>query len=174
MGTRHLIKVTYGDELRVAQYGQFDGYFTGRGLEVAAFVTRLMDRDVLEDFRNATLLCDLRYGDDSPLPDDTDIEDEPQFSRGTSVEVLDLILSHYHKTGDLREPFDLYDASEFENDSLFCEYVYHLDLDRRAVIVTWGWDQSESNPRQTKMYSFPDYVEMIHEHLAKPDVELGD
>lgn len=34
MGTRHLIKVKYKGEIKVSQYGQWDGYPDGQGLDI--------------------------------------------------------------------------------------------------------------------------------------------
>jgi hypothetical protein len=38
MGTRHLIKVIYNKETKVAQYGQWDGYPDGQGLTILNFL----------------------------------------------------------------------------------------------------------------------------------------
>jgi len=38
MGTRHITQVRYGDEIRVSQYGQWDGYPAGQGLTVFRFL----------------------------------------------------------------------------------------------------------------------------------------
>jgi hypothetical protein len=47
MGTRHLIEVKIDGELKVAQYGQWDGYLTGQGVNIADFIHNKMDVDVV-------------------------------------------------------------------------------------------------------------------------------
>ena len=54
MGTRHLIEVKSGGELKVAQYGQWDGYPTGQGIGIANFLHGIMD---VEKFRVALAEC---------------------------------------------------------------------------------------------------------------------
>ena len=38
MGTRHLICVVKDGEFKVAQYGQWDGYFSGQGQNILNFL----------------------------------------------------------------------------------------------------------------------------------------
>lgn len=38
MGTRHLIKVKKGGKIRVSQYGQWDGYPDGQGVDILKFL----------------------------------------------------------------------------------------------------------------------------------------
>jgi hypothetical protein len=47
MGTRHLIAVQLDGEYRIAQYGQWDGYPEGQGVDVLKFL-REMDRPTWE------------------------------------------------------------------------------------------------------------------------------
>lgn len=48
MGTRHITAVKVDGEIKISQYGQWDGYFTGAGAQVQAFL-KYAD---LEDFAN--------------------------------------------------------------------------------------------------------------------------
>lgn len=38
MGTRHLIEVVVDGQIKVAQYGQWDGYPSGQGVDVLKFL----------------------------------------------------------------------------------------------------------------------------------------
>ena len=52
MGTRHLICVVKDNEYKLAQYGQWDGYPEGQGVNILRFL-RDFDRDVFE--KNETM-----------------------------------------------------------------------------------------------------------------------
>ena len=54
MGTRHLIEVKLDGELKVAQYGQWDGYPTGQGVKIADFIHYKMDK---KKFKAALRKC---------------------------------------------------------------------------------------------------------------------
>lgn len=41
MGTRHLICVSHNDQCKVAQYGQWDGYPAGQGVNILAFLREM-------------------------------------------------------------------------------------------------------------------------------------
>jgi len=49
MGTRHLIEVKIDGEIKVAQYGQWDGYPTGQGATIAEFLHNGMKKKVFEE-----------------------------------------------------------------------------------------------------------------------------
>lgn len=55
MGTRHLIEVIdeYGD-LKVSQYGQWDGYPSSAGVDILNFLKKID----LEDFKTRLLSCE--------------------------------------------------------------------------------------------------------------------
>ena len=42
MGTRHLIAVQLDGEYKIAQYGQWDGYPDGKGIDVLHFLTDIV------------------------------------------------------------------------------------------------------------------------------------
>jgi hypothetical protein len=51
MGTRHIIAVVLNKKFKVAQYGQWDGYLTGQGVEVAKFINKINNTKGLKEFK---------------------------------------------------------------------------------------------------------------------------
>ena len=47
MGTRHLTCVVKDGDYKVAQYGQWDGYPSGQGIDILTFLREELNRDVL-------------------------------------------------------------------------------------------------------------------------------
>jgi len=54
MGTRHLIAVAIDGEYKVAQYGQWDGYFEGQGVDVLNFLKNVDYNEFKNQVRNLT------------------------------------------------------------------------------------------------------------------------
>ena len=57
MGTRHLIIVKNEGEVKVAQYGQWDGYPDGVGTDIVNFLHNIRDPDLMEVFKRRVNLC---------------------------------------------------------------------------------------------------------------------
>lgn len=139
MGTRHLIAVVAGGEFKIAQYGQWDGYPSGQGTTVLAFL-RQMDKQVF-----ITKLVDARFGTDedfakinAELKADDTLMDEGKkyghFSRDRGAEILDIVYN--------AEPgIVLQNSIGFAADSLFCEYAYVIDLDKNTLEVFKGFNK---------------------------------
>ena len=132
MGTRHLIEVKLGGELKIAQYGQWDGYPTGQGRWIADFLHKEMDK---VKFKAALREC--RW----LTPEGCDrIEVEcpngawegkyPWLSRDAGSDVLKHV-----QDGGARE---LQDDQEFKNDHTSCEYHYLIDMDDETVAMNAG------------------------------------
>lgn len=137
MGTRHLIGVVLGGQFKIAQYGQWDGYPSGQGTKVLAFL-RQMDKHIF-----ITKLIGARFGTEedfakinAELKADPGLMDEGKkyghFSRDRGAEILDIV--HKAEPGIL-----LQDSSNFAADSLFCEYAYVIDLDKGTFEVFTGF-----------------------------------
>lgn len=133
MGTRHFVGVILDGDWKVAQYGQWDGYFEGQGQTVYDFVTR-PDLDV-DRFKMA--LRALRFATDEDL---ARVEAEPNWpevypwlSRNAGGEVLSMI---YDAPAEQIE--FLGDTRNFPLDGLFCEFAYVIDLDQDILEVYTG------------------------------------
>lgn len=140
MGTRHLIAVTRGDDFKVAQYGQWDGYPSGQGVSILKF---LKDAD-MEAFGRAVDACSFATKDDleriqreidggAPFPS--------HLSRDAGSDILDMVMEG---------PLLLKDSRQFGTDGLFCEYAYVVDLEDRTLEVYEGF-KSEAKGRFADM-----------------------
>jgi len=133
MGTRNLTKVIDGNgEVKVAQYGQWDGYPSGQGLSAlyharnahAISASLPYVRFVSEDEANALMAgYDFANGNFS--------RDFPSLSRDTGADILGVIV---YSAGEV----PLIDNREFENDDLFCEGVYTIDFQTNSFISKFG------------------------------------
>ena len=57
MGTRHLTIVKQNGEVKVAQYGQWDGYPDGVGTDIVNFLHEIRSPEMMERFRRRVALC---------------------------------------------------------------------------------------------------------------------
>ena len=128
MGTRHIIQVIKDNKTLISQYGQYDGYPEGQGVDVLNFV-RNMDSDAF-----GIKVSNCEYPPASELENAT-VEDYPTMSRTMSAGILQYIQ-------DSTEPVPLLVDLDFMNDSLFCEWVYVIDLDNDKLEVYEGFNKS--------------------------------
>jgi hypothetical protein len=157
MGTRNLTKVIKDDKVVVAQYGQWDGYPSGQGLTGFFAITK---DDVMASLEaNLNLIfypTDEQMKEYSkPFEDGTRDgwmtyesgkaygEKYPSLTRDTCTEILYVIAN---ATG----PVPLYLDIEFEDDDLYCEGVYEVNLDNKTytskyngIIVTLTFDEAK-------------------------------
>lgn len=145
MGTRHLIAVQKNGEYQVAQYGQWDGYFSGQGDSILKF----FHENDLHEFRTKVDNC--FFGTEEQLHeayapystdgwmnmDQADAFKKSEFahlSRDTGSDILDVILKS-------NGPLILSNQIDFAKDSLFCEFAYVIDLDKDILEVYEGFNQ---------------------------------
>lgn len=150
MGTRHMIGVVLDGEMKVAQYGQWDGYPSGQGVDILNFL-RTADlenfKDQVRKVRFATeedqAEMDARWAELGARGGWVNMEQSEKFysnpkyaplSRDVSASVLQMI-------ADGEVEF-LVDSSNFPLDSLFCEWAYVVDLDQGSVEVYEGFQKS--------------------------------
>lgn len=159
MGTRNVIGVYQNGEYKVGQYGQWDGYPSGQGLDVLHY---LRDHANLEQFKENVSKCS--WVDDEKFATlweefgvtrdqefvSCDISDKfnkkyPQFDRSTEAKILKMI----EQSGNgllLRNSID------FAHDSLMCEWVYVIDLDKNTFEVYEGFN-TELLDKTERFYS---------------------
>lgn len=148
MGTRFLTAVFADGQYRVAQYGQWDGYPEGAGVNILHFL-----RDELDERRFREELGKLRWADSEKLKELSrrfgadeegfiSIEDHdrlkrvfPEFHRDTGEDILRLIQKGGVLSGALENDLD------FAGDSLFCEWAYVVDFDARVLEVYQGFNK---------------------------------
>lgn len=109
MGTRHYIQIQLNNEYRLEQYGQWDGYMSGVGVDIIIFLKKLISNNLINDFVDK--VSKLKSFTDEELdelekrpdnipqywvgsePISKSFYDEfPQLNRNTSSKILDLIL----------------------------------------------------------------------------------
>lgn len=161
MGTRNLTMVKLNGKIRVAQYGQWDGYPTGQGETVAQFVqTWLVGADAEQTDARIEMFADkvrrLRWVTDDET---TQIEAmsyaifPAQFSRDTGAHILTLIAVAHVEA--------LTDNASFLKDTLFCEWAYCVNLDKRVVEVY------QSTTRPVARIPFADFTPASMESLEE-------
>ncbi|MDO8643363.1 MAG: hypothetical protein Q7S00_00140 [bacterium] len=142
MGTRNLTLVVLNKEIKVAQYGQWDGYLSGQGKTIAQFLAHVD----LPRFKQAVSEC--RFVTDKEIKQtekkvgilggfmtleqsEKFHEIFPSLNRDHGAGILEMI--------DRQGVRDLQDRQSFATDSLFCEWGYLLDLDKKVVEVYRGF-----------------------------------
>ena len=152
MGTRGLTCVVWGDEFKVAQYGQWDHYPSGQGVHILSFLRCVMsDPARIEEFfqriealswytEEELIETWKEVGVDATTQDNVpwDLAKKyfklfPELSRDTGGKILDYIM-----LGDVTKVIDDHD---FAADSLFCEWAYVIDLDAMNLEVHGGWQK---------------------------------
>lgn len=162
MGTRHLVCVFADGEFKIAQYGQFDGYPSGAGIDVVQFIQEVQQKylageNAWNNFKEKISALpiatpeQLKYayrsvgiGDDgraSMEQSDALRQKYPQLHRATSTDLLDLILEDDFRVTFLPPP-----STEFAGDSLFCEWAYVINLDDMILEVYKGFNEAPLPP----------------------------
>jgi hypothetical protein len=150
MGTRGLTKVIKDNKIIVAQYGQWDHYPAGQGLTCYYF---LQDDKNIEALRNAAiyypsdeeinaLIEPFRDADGFMSYENGKEFDAkyPSLTRDTGAEVLRVLTN-----SDSPVPLKL--DTEFEDDALFCEGIFEINLDTNRFITKTerNWEKSDDN-----------------------------
>lgn len=163
MGTRHLICVVVNDEIKLAQYGQWDGYPEGQGVKVLEFVRWLKEPGALskavevfsslevaspEDVIQSWIACG---ADEQRIRSDGMVSFEigqvhktkfPEYSRDTGANVLPMIMDRAAEGRPVK--IQSVDPS-FAADSLFCEWAYVVDLTNKRLEVFKGFQKAPHN-----------------------------
>lgn len=142
MGTRHLTVVQLDGEYRLAQYGQFDGYPSGRGVELLDILKTTPRKKFEANLRRCRSATQAELEAlDKMTPDawDAFVKDNPQWTRQTSVGIIPLIC-------EADEGLTLQHQITFAADSLFCEWCYVVDLDNNVLEVYKGVNKTKLTP----------------------------
>lgn len=150
MGTRNLTCVFHDGKYKLAQYGQWDGYPGGQGVTVLDFLREKLpgnrDRFIqrldacFKPTKEVLNQWYLDVGHDGSEWVDMDVADEfkkhhPSLSRDTGAVILALIL-------ESTEPVPITLTIDFAADSLFCEWLYVVDLDKNVLEVYTGFNKT--------------------------------
>lgn len=144
MGTRHLTVVIKHNKIKLAQYGQWDGYFNGQGVNFVEFIkdnlttSYGLDKfneniDLLKEIREETLQSyikqweELNKNKEFYLPFESTL---PQFCRDTGTNILKII-QHLDKWEFGKKKYPVYICKDFS----WCEYIYCINLDNNEVYM---------------------------------------
>lgn len=141
MGTRHLIEIidTYGIK-KLALYGQWDGYRSGQGLNILNFLqseklsllkASLWKTVFVTDLAPLYEECNINVSNGFIAYEDAKIfgEKYPGLSRDTSANILDILI-------EAKSHIKTSDASDFAEDTLFCEGHYIIDFHKNIFVVS--------------------------------------
>lgn len=147
MGTRNLTMVELKGQLKVAQYGQWDGNPMGQGLTILNFILKELNTDSkIEDFKIMLSECKFLTKEESDKLYNSEgwRRNFPQLSRDTGAEILDLINNGFTT--------NLIDSSKFASDSLFCEYAYLINLDNNTLEIYKGFNKIDLTEKDRFYY----------------------
>lgn len=157
MGTRHLTIVKQEGEIKVAQYGQWDGYPDGAGTDIVNFLHAIRSPEMMERFNRRVKLCRWATEEDIASINEAinmvEIDDAinqlyPEFSRDTAAKVLWLIMNgkkHYlqddHQEAWLESTrFNLDNAYVAEEESKKTTLLNNsFDFANDRVFCEWAW-----------------------------------
>ena len=170
MGTRHLIICKVDKKVKVAQYGQWDGYLTGQGLTIAEFIQDKLDSEwSLISFKDK--LRKVQFFSKKELDSLDELTDNllkagiaypAQLSRDTGADILNIVY-------DIRqENLKLVNSIDFGEDDLFCEYSYVLDFDKKILELYKGGPKKNNLIKKLKFSQVtPDKIKKIDDELNK-------
>lgn len=153
MGTRNLIAVIYENEVKVAQYGQWDGYLEGQGKGIVEFLENDFE---IEKFKQKLKRCKFltkeelekiykQWEDKDGYITDFNarmlFQDYPQLSRDMGSEVLEFIYRNPSKMIPLCNQFEF-------GFSPWCEFAYVINIDNEIVEVYYGYNHDELDPNE--------------------------
>lgn len=165
MGTRNLTCVIKDGKYRVAQYGQWDGYPEGQGMNILNFLKK-MDRSLFEKKLDMVswateeelnqMWAEAGADLESPFVS-MDIAEKhkklyPENSRDIGSDVLKIIQN-------TERPLKLKNAIDFAKDSLFCEWAYIINLDDNTLEVYEGFNKTPLTSKDRFFYMQNDEME---------------
>lgn len=201
MGTRSITAVVLDGEIRVAQYGQSDGYPAGQGQVIVEFLLQAMKRPLFdEQVRKCSFLSyeDVRkryievgaksFGDDGSLGLDLLADKElflryPELSREIGGAILELVQNgkpQWKNPGGEHLPVtELENEIDFVRAGLFCEFAYVVDLDNDVLEVYTGFHKDDvpkgerfAHLERLKQGGKPDEYSPVHLCRKYPFSEL--
>lgn len=140
MGTRNLTIVHSNGEYKVAQYGQWDGYPEGLGCQLLKYLKGINISELRNAVNDCTYLTKEEFDEILKKINEAQ-KDNPKFSwqkfypelsRDTGGDILDLIM--------FKNKTKLQNLLNFAADSLFCEWVYVIDLDKNTFEIYEGFN----------------------------------
>lgn len=179
MGTRNLTLVIKDKEPKIAQYGQWDGYPSGQGRAILDFISQKGNLDKLESSLSKVRFLDYdgidkefidNYNSLAPKwssdPDNRTAEQKNWWDNYMTRDLGGSIMEKVANSQD--ETILLGNKISFAADSLFCEWAYVIDFDKKTFEVYKGFNRSplEEGDRFYSMKKEGEYepVKMVREY----------
>lgn len=164
MGTRNLTMVIKNGKPLIAQYGQWDGCPEGQGATALKFLrgtfneedflkgaakTRFVEDAEIEKAEAETVSVHPKYTMDW-WKDFNKQKTAYLLSRDHGAKILFMVQALTWLGGD--DSYMLQDHSQFAADSLFCEWAYVIDLDKKTFEVYKGFNNRKLGKTQRFFY----------------------
>ena len=154
MGTRNLTVVIKNKEIKVAQYGQFDGHIDSTGTHILNFLkTHSLEKfsEKINKIRFFTKEEKEVFLEDSKVLTPKDFNQKYPFAdRRFGSEILDLIYDNNLDITVLENKF------MFAADGLMCEYGYVIDLDNNKFEIYEGFNMDPLDESE-RFYCLTEY-----------------
>lgn len=157
MGTRNLTIVVHNQEVKLAQYGQYDGFPDSLGVKLLKFFSNPANTENLKKILPKVRLWNEKdqkqqdeflesIGCTNGILNDKQKEEfkkrypfryRERYGRLREGQILEVLLEFHHL-----DELATTDAYDFASDSLFCEWAYVIDYDKNAFEVYKGLNTS--------------------------------
>ena len=200
MGTRNLTLVQYQNEIKVAQYGQWDGYPSGNGVQILKFcnsnqnlnnlrnrlknIRFLTDEEEDDIYKTLSKLEDKRrkakatYNYYKPTKKENFAEDYFEFylTRDIGWNILNIINENvpYETIENDEDKIKLSNHFTFGYNSLFCEWAYLINLDTNKLECYCGFNKTENNPKSRWYVENPKEDEKYFGIVLLKEYDLDD
>jgi hypothetical protein len=151
MGTRNLTVLVHEGEVKICQYGQWDGYPDGQGVVALNFLHRVEEQKLLAQLKTLKIMDE---NDEKELDvflkslgsndgwltmeqADSYYKKYPYLHRNNGADILNLMYDNDESNKLIRANIE-----DFA-DGLFIEWAYVIDLDQRVFEVYDGFHQNQ-------------------------------
>lgn len=136
MGTRHIIIAIDNGDVKIAQYGQWDGYPDGQGSTVRDFLSKV---DIAEFRKRVAALRWFTKEEIEEINKGDWQKTHPYCSRDVSADILQAVMDGEWQGTKIQGLINQY---SFAADSLFCEWGYVIDFDKNTFEVYTGFNKA--------------------------------
>jgi hypothetical protein len=148
MGTRGLNVVVSGGQVKVANYNQWDSYPSGQGIDALTFLREEMKSDFKQKVDNCSWISEEEMKDlwksVGHVSDDgwVSVEISKKFSEKYPWLHRDCGAQIYGFVQNSENGLKTRNSLDFAADSLFCEWAYVVDLDKKTFEVYKGFNKT--------------------------------
>lgn len=153
MGTRNLTVVVSDNEVKIASYGQFDGYPESLGMKLLKFISNSANNENLKEILSKVRLWNdkdqklqneflefigctngiLNENQKEKFKEKYPFRYRERYGKLKEGQILEVLLEFRHL-----DDIATTNAYEFASDSLFCEWAYVIDYDKNSFEVYKG------------------------------------